>query len=98
MNPMNQSNQNQNQVGGQNGQGGLDQQVQQNLNPNPQNLDPNDPNTAKDPVCGTLVDKRTAPDTIAPAIGTSGPTLYFCSARCKQIFEENPNRFGYADF
>ncbi len=91
MNPTNQSSQSAS-------QGNMGPQAQRDLNPNPQNLDPNDPNTAKDPVCGTLVDKRTAPDTIAPAAGTSGPRIYFCSAACKANFEQNPEQFGYSDF
>lgn len=75
-----------------------DQPVEQALSPNPEHLNPNDPNVARDPVCGMLVDKRTAPDTIAPAVGTSGPRLYFCSAACKKIFEDNPQRFGYNNY
>lgn len=73
--------------------------LQQALDPNPRHLDPNDPNTARDPVCGMLVDKRTAQDTITAAVnGAEEQTLYFCSADCKAIFEENPQRFGYQNF
>jgi YHS domain-containing protein len=68
------------------------------LNPNPMNLDENDPNVARDPVCGMLVDKRTARDTITPAVGTQEDTLYFCSADCKQLFEQDPQRYGYTNF
>lgn len=72
---------------------------QQALNPNPNNLDPNDPNVARDPVCGTLVDKRTAQNTIAAAVNDpSQGTIYFDTARCKAVFEENPERFGYTNF
>jgi YHS domain-containing protein len=65
------------------------------LNPNPQNRDPNDPNVARDPVCGMLVDKRTAANTMAAPVNQPMETLYFCSANCKAIFEQDPERFGY---
>lgn len=71
-----------------------DQQVQDALNPNQSNLDPNDPNVARDPVCGNLVDKRTAKDTLASPVNANMGTIYFDSARCKAIFEEDPHRFG----
>lgn len=72
---------------------------QQALNPNPQNLDPKDPNVARDPVCGNLVDKRTAQNTISPAVNDpSQGTIYFDTAECKATFEENPERFGYTNF
>jgi YHS domain-containing protein len=44
---------------------------------------------AKDPVCGMQVDEQRA-------AGTSeyqGETYYFCSARCKQQFGQNPERY-----
>jgi len=72
--------------------------VQSALNPNPQHLKEDDPNVARDPVCGMLVDKRTAPDTIAPAVGSHEHTLYFCSANCKALFEADPQRYGYSNF
>lgn len=73
-----------------------DASVQKALNPNPNNLDENDPNVARDPVCGMLVDKRTAPDTLAAPVNDKGVgTLYFCSADCKALFEENPAKYGY---
>lgn len=68
------------------------------LNPNPENLDENDPNVAKDPVCGMLVDKRTAQDTIAPAVDSGEETLYFHSAECKRLFEGDPQRYGHQNF
>ena len=52
-----------------------DAEVQNALNPNPSNLDENDPNVARDPVCGTLVDKRTAPDTMAAPVNDTGWVL-----------------------
>jgi len=73
-----------------------DADVQRALNPNPNNLDENDPNVARDPVCGTLVDKRTAPDTMSAPVNDKGVgTLYFHSADCKALFEENPAKYGY---
>jgi YHS domain-containing protein len=66
------------------------------LNPNPDNLDENDPNVARDPVCGALVDKRTAQDTMAAPVNDKGVgTLYFHSADCKALFEANPAQYGY---
>lgn len=72
-----------------------DQQEQDALNPNPNNLDENDPNVARDPVCGVLVDKRTATDTLAPPVGSGGEMLYFSSAECKATFEEDPHKYGF---
>jgi YHS domain-containing protein len=73
-----------------------DTEVQNALNPNPENLDENDPNVARDPVCGVLVDKRTAQDTMAAPINDKGVgTLYFHSADCKALFEANPAQYGY---
>jgi YHS domain-containing protein len=73
-----------------------DAQVQSELNPNPQGLNENDPNVARDPVCGMLVDKRTASDTLAAPVNEQGVgTLYFCSASCKALFEANPAQYGY---
>lgn len=73
-----------------------DAQVQNALNPNPDNLDENDPNVARDPVCGVLVDKRTAQNTMAAPVNDKGVgTLYFHSADCKALFEEDPARYGY---
>jgi YHS domain-containing protein len=69
--------------------------AQRALDPNPQHLDENDPNVARDPVCGTLVDKRTAENTMAAPVNQPMQTLYFCSAQCKAIFEANPEQFGY---
>lgn len=71
-------------------------EIQKALNPNPDMLDENDPNVARDPVCGVLVDKRTASDTLAAPVNEKGiGTLYFHSADCKAIFEENPARYGF---
>ncbi len=53
---------------------------------------------ARDPVCGMLVDMRTAADAIAPAVGSQEETLYFCSGDCKALFEQDPQRYGYSNF
>jgi len=65
------------------------------LDPDLERLDENDPNVARDPVCGKLVDKRTCQNTLAPPVNTQLETLYFSSPECKAIFEEDPHRFGY---
>ena len=44
---------------------------------------------AKDPVCGMQVNEQ-------QAAGTSeyqGETYYFCSASCKQQFDQDPGRY-----
>jgi YHS domain-containing protein len=44
---------------------------------------------AQDPVCGMMVDEKTA-------AGTSeyqGKTYYFCAAVCKKKFDEQPEKF-----
>lgn len=71
-----------------------DSQVQDALNPNQTGLDANDPNVAACPVCGTLVDKRTAQDTLASPVNQQMGTLYFDTARCKADFEQDPQRYG----
>jgi P-type Cu+ transporter len=42
-----------------------------------------------DPVCGMPVDPKTAPATAE----YKGKTYYFCSMRCKEAFEREPERF-----
>jgi len=44
---------------------------------------------AKDPVCGMEVDERTA----KYKTEQMGKTYYFCSAMCKEKFEENPHKY-----
>ena len=66
------------------------------LNPNPTNLDANDPNVARDPVCGALVDKRTAMNTMAAPVNQPMDTLYFHDATCKELFEQNPDQYGFS--
>jgi YHS domain-containing protein len=45
---------------------------------------------AKDSVCGMQVDERQA----AGQSDYQGETYYFCSARCKQQFDQNPERYS----
>jgi hypothetical protein len=73
-----------------------DTEVQRALNPNPNNLSADDPNVARDLVCGALVDKRIAGNTIATPVNVpEQETLYFCSERCKMLFEQDPQRYGF---
>ena len=69
--------------------------AQQSLNPNPQHLHEGDPFVARDPVCGMLVDTRTAQNSMAAPVNQPMETLYFCSAQCKMLFEQNPEQYGY---
>ena len=43
----------------------------------------------KDPVCGMMVD----PQKSAGNVVHKGQTYYFCSARCAQRFEQDPEKF-----
>jgi Cu+-exporting ATPase len=45
--------------------------------------------TAKDPVCGMEVD----PERAAATSDYQGKTYYFCSAGCKQAFDQDPQRY-----
>jgi YHS domain-containing protein len=44
---------------------------------------------AKDPVCGMQVNEQQA----AGKSEYQGQTYYFCSASCKQQFDQNPERY-----
>jgi Cu+-exporting ATPase len=47
----------------------------------------------KDPVCGMMIDEKTA-------AGTSeyqGTTYYFCAAICKTRFDQNPKQYANRD-
>jgi YHS domain-containing protein len=44
---------------------------------------------AKDPICGMMVDEKTA--RFKSEVG--GKTYYFCAASCKTTFDKNPAKF-----
>ncbi len=44
---------------------------------------------AKDPVCGMIVDEKTAKYKTVH----KGKTYYFCAPGCKKAFEDNPQRY-----
>ena len=44
---------------------------------------------AKDPVCGMMVDEKTAKFKSQHR----GKTYYFCAQVCKTAFDENPSRY-----
>jgi YHS domain-containing protein len=45
---------------------------------------------AKDPVCGMMVDEKTA----KLKTDYMGKTFYFCNASCKTTFDKNPEKFA----
>lgn len=45
--------------------------------------------TAKDPVCGMMVDK----DNPAATYEYKGTTYYFCAPGCKVAFEKDPEKY-----
>jgi YHS domain-containing protein len=50
---------------------------------------------AKDPICGTYVDTRTAQFTTNYLVdGGATKTFYFSSDECKQIFEREPEKYS----
>lgn len=46
---------------------------------------------ATDPVCGMSVDEKTTKMTSTH----DGRTFYFCSASCKETFDNDPHRYGH---
>jgi YHS domain-containing protein len=69
----------------------LDKEVQDALNPNAGVSDDDPSDLARDPVCGNMVDMRTAANTLTtPDDGT----IYFDSPACKALYEENPEKYG----
>jgi Cu+-exporting ATPase len=44
---------------------------------------------AKDPVCGMMVDPKTAPGKAE----YKGQTYYFCAPGCKSAFEKDPEKY-----
>lgn len=49
--------------------------------------------TVKDPVCGMMIDPKTAFATREHA----GKTFYFCSQDCVDKFDANPHKYGHAE-
>jgi Cu+-exporting ATPase len=47
----------------------------------------------KDPVCGMMIDEKTA----AGKSEYQGQTYYFCAAICKTRFDENPTKYVNRD-
>jgi YHS domain-containing protein len=47
-------------------------------------------NMAKDPICGMMVDEKTAKWTS----DFNGKKYYFCNEKCKTTFDKNPKRFA----
>ncbi len=45
---------------------------------------------AKDPVCGMMVDEKTA----KLKSEYNGKTYYFCNTSCKTTFDKNPTKFA----
>jgi len=45
---------------------------------------------AKDPVCGMMVDEKTA----KLKSDYNGKTYYFCAASCKTTFDKSPAKFA----
>jgi YHS domain-containing protein len=43
----------------------------------------------KDPVCGMVIDEKTA----AGKSEYQGQTIYFCAASCKVKFDQDPGRY-----
>lgn len=68
----------------------LDREVQNALDPNASVGGDNPANLVRDPVCGNMVDKRTAADTLTTP---DGGMIYFDSPECKRLYEENPDPY-----
>jgi Cu+-exporting ATPase len=49
--------------------------------------------TAKDPVCGMMIDPQTAFATREH----EGQTFYFCSQDCVNKFDADPHKYGHPD-
>jgi Cu+-exporting ATPase len=47
----------------------------------------------KDPVCGMMIDEKTA----AATSEHQGTTYYFCAPICKQKFDRNPQQYVNRD-
>jgi YHS domain-containing protein len=73
--------------------GANDEQVQDALAPQSGADIPPD-RRAKDPVCGGVVDTRTARFTANYMVGGTIQTFYFTSDECKQEFEREPDKYS----
>ena len=75
-----------------------DELIQDSLDPNPADLTDQDlqsMNMARGPVCGRLVSKATATNTLPAPINDQGEgTIYFDSPECKALYEEDPEKYG----
>ena len=76
----------------------VDALVQDALDPNPADLDSQDleyVKMARDPVCGRLISKAGAPDTLAaPTNDPEERLIYFDSPECKALYEAEPDKYG----
>jgi hypothetical protein len=76
----------------------VDALVQDALDPNPADLDSQDLENlkmARDPVCGRLISKVGAKDTLAaPTNDSEEGLLYFDSPECKALYEADPSKSG----
>ena len=72
--------------------------VQDALDPNPLGFDSEDIDYAKlarDPVCGRLVSKATATETLPAPVNDKGEgVIYFDSPECKALYEADPGKYG----
>jgi YHS domain-containing protein len=73
---------------------GDDPRVQEALDPNNAGSALGNGPMARDPVCGTLVDTRTAQNTLPAPVGSHKRTLYFDSPECKALYEANPEQYA----
>ncbi|MFI5272048.1 MAG: hypothetical protein ACHQ4H_03320 [Ktedonobacterales bacterium] len=77
------------------GQGQTDPEVQGVLNPNPGNLHSNTSDLARDPVCGNMVEKAGAANTLPASVNERGEsTIYFDTPECKALYEADPEKYG----
>src|SRR5215469_7331307 len=72
--------------------------VQDALDPNPLGFDSEDidyTKMARDPVCGRLVSKATATETLPAPVNDKGEGfVYFDSPECKALYEADPGKYG----